>query len=138
VTNKILIDECLTAALVEVARKKGFVADYVTWIGLKGAKDWTIVPHAIDNDFIVATNNRRDFLREYTKHALHNGLIVIVPQVERDAQIVLFGRALDVIVSSGGDIVNKVVEVLLDGSVHIREWAREDNDPAHSKNPEWK
>jgi hypothetical protein len=35
------------------------------------------------------------------------------------------------------DIVNKVVEVLLDGSVHVSEWVSEHHDIEHIQNPTW-
>jgi hypothetical protein len=34
--GRFLIDECLSAALVAVAKERGFQADYVTYIGKSG------------------------------------------------------------------------------------------------------
>ena len=135
--DKIYIDECLSVALVAVAKTKGFLAEYGPYIGKGGWQDWNIVPFAIDNNYIIATNNRRHFLRELLKHNLHNGLIVIVPAVERADQIALFSNALDAVIKLGDEVVNKVIEVLIDGSVHVRGWSADDHDIGHISNPDW-
>ncbi|WP_294537311.1 hypothetical protein [uncultured Rhodoblastus sp.] len=49
-TEKIFIDECLTAALVAVAKNRGIIADYGPHIGKQGWQDWNIVPFALEND----------------------------------------------------------------------------------------
>lgn len=84
------IDECLSTALVAVAKSRGIVADYGPHIGKRGWQDWNIVLFALENDYVVVTNNRRHFLKEYIKLNLHNGLLVIVPNVERNDRIRLF------------------------------------------------
>jgi hypothetical protein len=60
------------------------------YIGKGGWQDWNIVPFALENNYIIVTNNRRHFLREYIKLDVHNGLIIIVPNVERADQMRLF------------------------------------------------
>jgi hypothetical protein len=132
------IDECLSVALVAVAKTKGFLAEYGPYIGKRGWQDWNIVPFALDNNYIIATNNRRHFLRELLKHDLHNGLIIIVPAVERAEQIKLFSNALDAVMQLGDNFVNKIVEVLIDGSVHVRDWSADDHDIGHISNPKWR
>jgi hypothetical protein len=95
------------------------------------------VPFALDNDYIVVTNNRRHFLREYAKQEVHNGLVVIVPALDRLGQQRLFEKALDALANLNDDLANKVVEVLSDGSVHIREWTSKDHDIGHISDPRW-
>ena len=112
--DRIFIDECLSAALVAVAKSKGFTADYGPHIGKVGWQDWNIVAFALQNNYIIVTNNRRHFLNEYIKIDVHSG------------------------VRRGDDIMNKVVEVLRDGSVHIREWTSEEHDLSHIDNPQWR
>jgi predicted nuclease of predicted toxin-antitoxin system len=111
-------------------------------MGLMSAKPdgriWNIVPFAIANNYIVVTNNRRHFLREYLKLDIHNGLIIIVPNVERNEQMRLFDQALETALSLGEDIVNKLIEVLRDGSVHVTEWTSERHDIGHIDNPFWR
>jgi hypothetical protein len=43
----------------------------------------------------------------------------------------LFRKALDIFVARNDDLVNKLVEVARDGSVHIRNWHAEGHDPGH-------
>jgi hypothetical protein len=46
-------------------------------------------------------------------------------------------KALDVYVAMNDDLVNKVMEVRADGSVHVREWNADDHDIGHINNPKW-
>jgi hypothetical protein len=96
-------------------------ADYGPHIGKTGWQDWNIVPFALENNYIVATNNRRHFLKEYLKYSLHGGLIIVVPNLDRADQIRLFSKVLDETIVLGDNIVNKIVEILEDGAVHVME-----------------
>jgi Domain of unknown function (DUF5615) len=127
-SERILIDECLSVSLVAAAKERGLIADHVTYIGKAGWQDYNLVPFAVEINCVIVTNNRRHFLREYAKLDVHNGLIVIVPAVRRELQQAPFEKALDTLSKRNNDIVNKVVEVLLDGRVEIREWTSEDHD----------
>ena len=120
------------------ARRRGEKPGRARGIGKGGWQDWNIVPFALENDFVIVTNNRRHFLKEYLALDLHNGLIVIVPNVERADQIRLFEIALDVVLELGDGLVNKIVEVLRDGSVHVGEWSAETHDIGHIANPKWR
>ncbi|WP_424594531.1 DUF5615 family PIN-like protein [Bradyrhizobium sp.] len=62
--QRFLIDECLSGALVAVAKAQGYPADYVTHLGKAGWQDWNLVRFAVANDYIIVTDNRKDFLRE--------------------------------------------------------------------------
>ena len=136
--TKLLIDECLTVALVAAAKERGMLAEHVAHLGKVGWQDWNVVPFALENDYVLVTNNRSDFLKRYAKLDLHNGLIIIIPSVAAAAQRQLFGRALDVVAEQRGELINQVIEVLVDGSVHIRAWANLDHDPDHVANPKWR
>jgi predicted nuclease of predicted toxin-antitoxin system len=111
---KFLIDECLSLELVSVATQLGHEAYHVAHIGRSGWKDWNIARHANDGDLILVTNNGNDFRKIYATQALHAGLIIIVPNVSRDAQSGLFDFALDQL-SAIGEPINKVIEIDLDG-----------------------
>ena len=86
---------------------------------------------------MVVTNNRKHFLKEYLKVSLHNGLLVIVPNVKRREQMRLFGLTMDKALDLGVDLMNKLVEALADGSVHVRVWTSERHDISHIDNPKW-
>ena len=89
------------------------------------------MPFALDHDYAFVTNNRRDFLRAYARLSAHDGLIILVPMVERDEQIRLFGLVLDCILSLP-DTVNKLVEVFSDGEVRVRDWSEHAHDPGYA------
>lgn len=72
------------------------------------------MPRIIEEDFTFVTNNARDFRKLYAKEHLHAGLVIIVPQVLPELQRQLFGLTLQEL-AEGGEIVNEVIEVSLDG-----------------------
>ncbi len=60
---KFLIDECLSPELAAIAREEGFHSMHVTWIGLQSKSDRAIVQHAVEDDWVLVTNNAADFRR---------------------------------------------------------------------------
>jgi hypothetical protein len=80
-----------------------------------------LVGYIQKHDFIFVTNDKDDFLALFASLDIHNGLIIIVPKVEREAQVALFGRALDV-VETLDHTINRVLEVAEDGTVTVRDW----------------
>jgi predicted nuclease of predicted toxin-antitoxin system len=111
---RFLIDECLSLHLVGVARHAGHDAQHVAHIGRAGWKDWNVVRHAGDGDFVLVTNNASDFRRLYAAQPLHAGLIILIPVVGRALQHKMFQAALDELALIG-EPVNRVLEVDLDG-----------------------
>jgi predicted nuclease of predicted toxin-antitoxin system len=122
--DPILIDECLTPDLVAVASARGLIALHVAWVNREGAGDWQIAALAAERDYVVVTNNRRDFLRLYAQLAVHNGLIIIVPSVPYDEQCRLFELALDA-AAQQNSLINLVIEVHADSTVDVRNWAKD-------------
>jgi predicted nuclease of predicted toxin-antitoxin system len=111
---RFLIDECLSIDLISVASSAGHEAQHVARIGKAGWKDWNVVRYAAGGDFVLVTNNASDFRKLYATTPLHAGLIIIVPNVDRGLQQLLFRAALEVIVTPN-DLVNRVLEVGIDG-----------------------
>lgn len=132
------MDECLSHQLVAAAKERGFLAEHVTFIGKQGWQDHGIVRLAVEQDYTLVTNNRRDFLHAYARLELHNGLVVLVSQGRRPDQLRLFGRALDTLDELGVDCVNKVIEMLGDGTAHVREWTSNRHDLEHARSPSWR
>lgn len=124
---KFLIDECLSSALVELALEAGCAeATHVTWLGMSAAKDWAVARRAVDDGFVLVTNNRLDFLKLYGREALHGGLVVLnatYGMMDRGQQRRLF--ALAVARLAGPEPYNEMLEVTLalDGAVTIRRYA---------------
>lgn len=135
--DRIFVDECLSASLVAIAKERGIVAAFGPHIGMASWQDWNIAQFAFENGYIVVTNNRRDFLREYLKYDVHNGLVVVVPQVDREPQIRLFLLVLDYLAEMNDLPMNKLIEILEDGTIHVREWTMDDHDIKHINNPTW-
>jgi predicted nuclease of predicted toxin-antitoxin system len=134
---KLLIDECLHPGLVALAKERGIVAEFGPHIGKGGWQDHNLVPFAVENDYIIVTNNRRDFLKLYLQHGLHGGFIILVPRVERRRMDELFALALDALATMNEDLVNKVIEVLADGTAHVRDWSAHSHDVGHIGRPDW-
>ena len=135
--DRFLVDECLSVSLIALAKERGIAADHVGWLGKGGWQDHNLVSFILENDYIFVTNNRRHLLREYAKLQVHNGLVIIVPAVKRLLQQRLFEGVLDAFAKSDDGFMNKAVEVLLDGAVHVREWTSENHDKGHVSSPSW-
>jgi predicted nuclease of predicted toxin-antitoxin system len=130
-TLKFFIDECLTATLVAVAKERELFAVFGPHAGKAGWQDWTIARYAYENDLIVVTNNRRDFLNEYASFEVHPGLVVIIPRGNRADQVEWFTSVLDTLSAMEEMPVNQLVEVDRQGKVTIRNWHLKDNDDTH-------
>jgi predicted nuclease of predicted toxin-antitoxin system len=112
---RFLIDECLTVELAVAARAMGHEAHHVAHLGKRGWRDWNIRDYAISRDFIVVTNNASDFRTLYGSCELHPGLVILVPNVVQERQILLFREAVKRLVECD-DTVNKVLEVDIKGA----------------------
>jgi predicted nuclease of predicted toxin-antitoxin system len=112
---KFLVDEGLTPDLVAIARARGHgESTHVTWLGLRSRKDWSIVRRAINDGYVLVTNNTTDFTSLLGREKLHAGLVclnVAPGLMSLDVQKRLFGLALDRL----GDIepINEMLEVTL-------------------------
>jgi predicted nuclease of predicted toxin-antitoxin system len=111
---RFLVDECLSPDLVTIAHQNGREAYHVAHLGKAGWKDWNVVRHACDNNFVVVTNNAVDFRRLYADEAIHPGPVILISNVERPIQQELFQFALTQLAAIG-ELINGVLEVDLDG-----------------------
>jgi len=115
---KFLIDECLTPRLVSTAHGRGFDAYHVAHRGWGGLKDPQLLKRLVDEELVLVTNNRDDFVALVSGVELHPGLVVILDNVRREQQVALFAAALEVI-GPMASLVNRVVEIDKGGSVHV-------------------
>lgn len=75
---KFLIDECLSPDLVAIARNRGYsLSTHVTWLGLRSRKDWTVVRRAVEDGYVLVTNNTTDFTALVEREDVHAGLICL-------------------------------------------------------------
>jgi predicted nuclease of predicted toxin-antitoxin system len=112
---RFLIDECLTVELAREAEKAGFEAHHVAHLGKTSWKDWAIRDHAVKGDFVLVTNNASDFRALYAAQDLHPGLVILVPNVVQEKQVLLFRTALKRLAELG-DATNKMLEVNIVGN----------------------
>jgi predicted nuclease of predicted toxin-antitoxin system len=99
----------LHVSLVGVARRAGFEATHVNYLGLSGKPDWELAERTVNDEFTFVTNNRVDFLRLFALTQLHSGLIVIVPNAVPALQRSLFEAAIQFL--CGKDLINAAIEV---------------------------
>jgi predicted nuclease of predicted toxin-antitoxin system len=125
---RLLIDECLSPVLVDVANQHGFEAHHVVYRGWQSRKDPFLRAQLLEGEFTLVTNNWRDF-RPMLEHAgLHPGAIIL-PNAPRDDQIRLFDLALRAarILSDPPDLMNTVLEVDLEGTVRVYDLPKRDD-----------
>lgn len=101
-------------SLVEVANGAGHEAHHVVHLGMQGWKDPEVMERVRLDGFTLVTNNAVDFRRLYAREAIHAGLIILLPQVKPEIQRALL-RAAFVHLGDRDDLINKVIEVGLDG-----------------------
>jgi predicted nuclease of predicted toxin-antitoxin system len=107
---RFLIDECLTTELVGEAQTMGYEAHHVAHLGKRGWKDWEIRDYVMMHDFVLVTNNASDFRRLYGSCDLHPGLVILLPNVVQERQVLMFREAMKALAECG-DTINKVLEV---------------------------
>lgn len=128
---KLLIDECLSPSLVEMALTAGHPeSTCVLHRGWSGEKDWDLIQHVVAGDFTLVTHNARDFRglapeAQGGLHAaqpIHAGLVCLTTELPMDLQRQrdLFGYALNEIATLG-DLINTCLEIVEneDGSVEV-------------------
>src|ERR1043166_3107440 len=112
---KFLIEECLSPALVFTAHGRGFEAYHVAHRGWQGLKEDVHLKRLVDEELILVTNNRDDFVTLVSGVELHPGLVVILENVRRHKQVELFAAVLGTI-GPMTSLLNKVAELAGDGS----------------------
>ena len=121
---RLLIDECLSPDLVDLAVAAGHVqSTCLRDRGLLGTQDWTLIKHVLADDFTLVTVNAQDF-RGHGQHApgglyatieLHAGLVCLNSARSMDLRMQrnLFEAALDALAELP-DLINQVLEVVED------------------------
>jgi len=121
---RFLIDECLSARLVDLAVEAGFESTHVARIGKQGTKDWKLAEFIAANDWTFVTRNSIDFRGPsstpgskgiHARMQLHAGLVCLngPPKFDLRLHRELFAIALEAI-ETRGDLVNMALEVTLE------------------------
>ena len=125
---KLWIDECLTPALVGFAQRR-FEATCNEYRALLRAKDPVLYAVISQEEWVLVTNNDRDFRALTMRAGLHSGLIVL-PQRTRSDQPPMLEAVLDHIElhSAKADMppaawmTNRAVEYHEDDTISADEW----------------
>ena len=117
-SDRLIVDECLTPDLVPIAHEAGFEAYHVAYFGLSGRPDHVVFEKVTSGGFIFVTNDREDWRTLFLTADLHAGLIVILPNCRRDAQKILFRAALSRVKEIGG-LENKALEINANGEITV-------------------
>ncbi|MBB5538811.1 DUF5615 family PIN-like protein [Rhizobium giardinii] len=128
---KLLIDECLSPRLVQLAQAAGYVlSTHIVWLGKSGWKDWELKPLILDGDWTFVTRNSVDFRGpesdpgskgQYADVAIHAGLVCLNGPSTMDLamQLELFDEALKEL-QTDPDLINQVLEVTMSQEdIHI-------------------
>ena len=119
---KFLIDECLSPTLATIARTRGFPeSTHVTWLGLRSRQDWAIVRRAVDDGYVLVTNDRADFTSLMEREPVHPGLICLNMAHELMSlavQQALFEHALGRVADD--DLAGQVLEITLTSGRTVR------------------
>lgn len=105
---------------------------HVTWLGLQSRADRVILQRALQEDWVIVTNNTTDFIRLTEREEVHAGLICLsaVPRfMNKELQKLLFEHALELL--RGKDLVNEVLEIALDADAQIRSRWYANSDDYH-------
>jgi hypothetical protein len=92
---------------------------------MRSRKDWTIVRRAVEEGFVLVTNNTVDFAALFERQEVHAGLVClnVAPNLMGlDVQKSLFLLALDKLAEA--EPINEALEMTLDaGGVHVERYA---------------
>lgn len=120
---RFLIDECLSPRLAIIAQNSGFyLSTHVTWAGLAARDDWAVVRHAIDEGYVIVTNNKKDYISLVGREEIHCGLVCFsagLGLMDFRLQKAMLELTMDEL--AGNEPVNEVLEFNLkaDGKIEI-------------------
>lgn len=119
---KFLIDECLSPTLATIARTRGFPeSTHVTWTGLRSRQDWALLRRAVDDGYVLVTNDRADFTSLMEREPVHPGLVCVNMAhglMSLAVQQALFEHALGRVADD--DLAGQVLEVTLTADRTVR------------------
>ena len=119
---RLFLDECLSPRIAATLNAEGtHIAVHPRDFGGLGAPDHEVLSRCIDQDFVLVTQNARDFRSLVNTRDIHPGL-VILPAVGRNRSEDLLRIAIEYLSRCQDPmdaIVNQVVEVSANGEVTL-------------------
>jgi predicted nuclease of predicted toxin-antitoxin system len=120
---RLLLDENISPALVELLAQLDVYAQSVPHVGLAGQADHVVWQYALDHDFAVVTTNAQDFIA-LLDVPMHPGLIVLRESgLSRQEQWKWLRPVVEHVKKSGDEdfLLNKLIETSGVGRFRIRE-----------------
>lgn len=118
-----LLDECISPRVAEPLRAEGHHVVPLRDVDGLGDPDYKVLRRRIDGDFVLVTQDARDFRKLIGKEDVHPGLIIL-PNLDRHQTQALLRQAIDYLVGCGNPVdlmVNRVLEVSENGALRIED-----------------
>ena len=118
---RLLLDECVSPRVAEPLNAEGHVVIALRDVGGLGEPDYKILRRCIHGDFVLVTQDARDFRSLVAREEVHPGLIIL-PNLDRQRTETLLRHAIDHLDGSGNPVdlmVNRVLEMTADGSLRL-------------------
>jgi hypothetical protein len=121
---RLLVDECLSTTLPQVAHQLGFDCSHINHLGLVSTKDWDLVDTIVDGNWTLVTNNAIEWRGRYrssTTLLIHPGVVFVIPNMRRLEQQRLFAVALSWVRGQrdpGNALVGRALDVTVDRAGH--------------------
>lgn len=117
----LFLDECISPRVAEPLRAEGHYVVPLRDVDGLGEPDYMVLRRCIDGDFVLVTQNARDFRNLVGREKIHPGLIIL-PNLDRRQTEALLRQAIDYLVRCGNPVdlmVNRVLEVSANGDLRI-------------------
>ncbi len=107
--------------VAETLNAEGHVVIALRDVGGLGEPDYKILRRCVDGDFVLVTQDARDFRRLIAREEVHPGLIIL-PNLDRQRTQTLLRQAIDHLDRYGDPVdlmVNRVLEMTAVGSLRL-------------------
>lgn len=117
--------------LADLLNAEGHVATALRDVGGLSKPDYKVLRRCIAGDFVLVTQNARDFRNLAGREEIHPGLIIL-PNLDRPGTETLLRQAIANLSDCGEPMdlmVNKVLEMAEDGSLRIDDLPSPEHHP---------
>ena len=118
---RLFLDECVSPRIADPLNADGHVVTALRDVGGLGEPDHKVLRRCIDEDFVLVTQDARDFRNLVAREEIHPGLIIL-PNLDRQQSEALLSEAINYLDGCGDPMdlmVNRVLEIAEDGSLRI-------------------
>ena len=118
---RLFLDECISPRIADPLNAEGHVVTPLRDVGGLGEPDYKVLRRCIDQDYVLVTQDARDFRQLVGREKIHPGLIIL-PNLGRRETATLLREAIDYLDGSGDPMdlmVNGVLEVTEDGNLRF-------------------